>query len=80
MTSTADVGEDLGKGSTAAPAPVVDDARTVVLEAAVTRLETLSRFDRADIDQQAHEAAAEAGALGRADLAQRARLVQADLL
>ncbi|TFV67076.1 UNVERIFIED_ORG: GGDEF domain-containing protein [Bacillus sp. AZ43] len=57
-----------------------DDARAAVLAASVEELEHLSRFDRPDIDQLAERAAAEAWALGRSDLAQRARLVQADLL
>lgn len=50
------------------------------LVAAVDELETLSRFDSAEATARAEAAVADAAALGRADLEQRARLVRADLL
>ena len=81
MTSTAYVDGLPGEGrSTAALAPVVDDARAHELAASVAELENLSRFDRDDMEQRAERAAAIAEELGRTDLALRARLIQADLL
>ena len=80
MTTTADVRDPASAGSsTAAPAPLFD-VRAIELSVAVGELENLSRFDRGDIEERAARAVAQAEELGLADLAQRAHLVQADLL
>ena len=59
---------------------VRSDRRASALAASVGELETLSRFGRDDVEARAEQSVAEAEELGRADLALRARLVQADLL
>ncbi len=80
MTSTADVHDAAGaeRSPTASASRV--ELRALELTASVGELETLSRFDRDDVDERAELAAATAEHLGRTDLALRARLVQADLL
>ncbi|WP_241037727.1 diguanylate cyclase [Blastococcus litoris] len=77
MTSTVDL-RNGGEGCRdAVPAPVPG---VLELSLSVGELENLSRFDRADVDERASRAVDAAEALGAAELAQRARLVRADLL
>jgi two-component system cell cycle response regulator len=88
VTSTADVRDGLGEGLAQGPGdallpaspPLIDDPRAVALRASVAELENLSRFERDDVEQRAEQAVATAEQLGIAELALRARLVQADLL
>jgi len=80
VTSTADVYDAAGTdGGTAAPGPLFD-VLALELSAAVGDLENLSRFDRGDIEERAALAVVRAEQLGLPELAQRAGLVQADLL
>jgi two-component system cell cycle response regulator len=77
VTSSAEVTE----GCSAAASPVVvGDPRAAELAAAVAELENISRFDHGNLQEPAERAATTARTLGLAELEQRARLVQADLL
>jgi two-component system cell cycle response regulator len=77
VTSSVEVTERRG---TAVSAPLLDDPRTAELSASIVELENLSRLDKGDLDREAERAVASARQFGVAELEQRARLVQADLL
>ena len=77
MTHAATVDEEC---TSAVPTSPVDVAAAGELAATLSELETLSRFDRGDVEQRAEQAVTAARRLGLTELELRGRLVTADML
>ncbi|MGY2074479.1 MULTISPECIES: diguanylate cyclase [unclassified Blastococcus] len=78
MTSVAE--RSGGEGGSVVPAPAAVDAGAVGLWERIAELEDRSRFDDDGLEERAEQALADAREVGTAELEQRARLVQADLV